>query len=117
MLTERGSVLPDRRSVRSGAARLRSTSDSRFHPILVPELIAVVIEEVLERVSAAIERNAALLCAIFARLKTHGGGTASGPWGTATGAHALNVVAIMTVASISTSATIPEVRLTSTIYN
>ena len=68
---DRGSVLPDRRSVRSGAARLRSTSDSRFHPILVPELIAVVIEEVLERVSAAIARNAALLCAIFARLKTH----------------------------------------------
>ena len=65
------SVLPDRRSVRSGAARLRSTSDSRFHPILVPEVIAVVIEPVLERVSAAIECNAALLCAIFARLKTH----------------------------------------------
>ena len=68
---DRGSVLPDRRSVRSGAARLRSTSDSRFHPILVPEVIAVVIEPVLERVSAAIECNAALLCAIFARLKTH----------------------------------------------
>ena len=65
------SVLPDRRSVRSGAARLRSTSDSRFHPIFVPELVAVVIEEVLERVRAAIARNAALLCAIFARLKTH----------------------------------------------
>ena len=63
MLTERGSVLPNRRSVRCGAARLRSTSDSRFHPILVHELIAVVIEEVLERVSAAIARNAALLCA------------------------------------------------------
>ena len=66
------SVLPDRRSVRSGAARLRSTSDSRFHPILVPELVAVVIEEVLERVRAAIARNAALLCA-------HNGGTATGP--------------------------------------
>ena len=65
------SVLPDRRSVRSGAARLRSTSDSRFRPILVPELVAVVIEEVLERVRAAIARNAALLCAIFARLRTH----------------------------------------------
>ena len=68
---DRGSVLPDRRSVRSGAARLRSTSDSRFHPILVPELVAVVIEEVLERVRAAFARNAALLCAIFARLKRH----------------------------------------------
>ena len=68
---DRGSVLPDRRSVRSGAARLRSTSDSRFHPILVPEVIAVVIEELLERVRGAIARNAALLCAIFARLKTH----------------------------------------------
>ena len=66
------SVLPDRRSVRSGAARLRSTSDSRFRPILVPELVAVVIEEVLERVRAAIARNAALLCA-------HNGGTATGP--------------------------------------
>ena len=63
MLTERGSVLPNRRSVRCGAARLRSTSDSRFSPILVHELIAVVIEEVLEHVSAAIARNAALLCA------------------------------------------------------
>ena len=60
---DRGSVLPDRRSVRSGAARLRSTSECRFHPILVPEVIAVVIEELLERVRGAIARNAALLCA------------------------------------------------------
>ena len=55
--------MPDRRSVRSGAARLRSTSECRFHPILVPEVIAVVIEELLERVRGAIARNAALLCA------------------------------------------------------
>ena len=63
MLTERGSVLPDRRSVRSGAARLRSTSDSRFHPILMHELLAVVMDELLKGVRGAIARNAALLCA------------------------------------------------------
>ena len=61
MLTERGSVLPNRRSVRCGAARLRSTSESRFDPIVVPEVIAVVVQEVAQRVSLAIARNAPLL--------------------------------------------------------